>query len=153
MSVEIKSGNLFESDCQTLVNATNCVGIMGGGIAAAFKQRYPGMYKEYRKRCKAGSHTLSKPHLWKNPDPTGKWVLNIATKYEPRLDSSLDAIEDGLIWVELNALKEGITSMALPALGCGLGGLDWREVKPCMMWSLCRMSRLNNVRIELYKPQ
>jgi O-acetyl-ADP-ribose deacetylase (regulator of RNase III) len=152
-NLHVKRGDLFKSPCQTLVNATNCVGIMGGGIAAAFKQRYPEMFEEYAMRCYQGTHTLTKPHLWKNPDPEGKWVLNIATKYEPRLPSELDAIEDGLIWVELNGLKEGITSLAVPALGCGLGGLDWDDVKPVMLYSLIRMAKLNDIYIELYEPQ
>jgi len=47
-NVNVKKGNLFASERQTLVNTVNCVGVMGAGIALEFKLRYPAMFRRYR---------------------------------------------------------------------------------------------------------
>jgi O-acetyl-ADP-ribose deacetylase (regulator of RNase III) len=153
--IVITSGDLFESPAQTLVNATNCIGIMGGGIAKAFRERYPAMYFEYVKECERGHHTPTEPHFWFNddcrlfPEDGHKHVLNIATKTEPKCRSTIENIRLGLFTTALRAKEWGITSLAIPALGCGLGGLDWAEVRP----HIEEVGKLIPVPIELYEPQ
>jgi len=59
--VTTKKGDMFSSKAQTLVNTVNCVGVMGKGVALAFKERFPDMYKEYVRLCDAkrvGSRTF-----------------------------------------------------------------------------------------------
>lgn len=146
MPVTITSGDLFASGAQTLVNATNTEGIMGGGIALAFKNRFPEMYRDYVHACENGEHTVRIPHLYRYDAP---WILNIASKDLMRNDSTLDNIALGLTWLAANYEHEGITSIALPALGCGLGGCDWEDVKPLMLAFLETM----DIPIMLYKPQ
>lgn len=63
MSIQFRTGDLFQSGAQTLVNATNTEGIMGGGIALAFKNRFPQMFEEYFMACSIGFHTTFRPHL------------------------------------------------------------------------------------------
>ncbi len=63
--IKILVGDLFESDCQTIVNTVNTVGIMGKGIALEFKKRFPDMFKDYEKSCTEGKVKLGEPYLYK----------------------------------------------------------------------------------------
>jgi O-acetyl-ADP-ribose deacetylase (regulator of RNase III) len=146
-NITLTSGDLFESEMQTLVNATNTEGVMGGGIALAFRERFPDMYRNYRRTCLEGLHTVDEPHLW-NLDQDGPWILNLATKDLVRNDSTIPNIQAGLRWVVRHYEEEGITSIAFPALGCGLGGLSWKEVKPVMIYFLSRL----DIPVEIYEP-
>jgi len=108
------------------VNTVNCKGVMGAGVAFAFKNRYPDMFKEYKKACKAGIVKPGVMHVWKNL--LGDWVINFPTKRDWREPSRYDDILSGLDSLR-DYLKEfGSISVALPALGCGHGGLDWKRV-------------------------
>ncbi|MFQ6116037.1 MAG: macro domain-containing protein, partial [bacterium] len=142
----IESGNLFESKAQTLVNTVNCVGIMGKGIALEFKKRFPEMYKDYLVRCQRKEVKLSKPYLYKSLNPP--WILNFPTKEHWRSVSRIDDIIQGLEYLRQNYKKWGITSLAVPPLGCGSGQLEWRIVGP----TLYRCLRQFDIPVELYAP-
>lgn len=123
------SGDIFKSTAQTIVNPINCMGAMGAGLARQFRDRYPDMYKKYQKYC---LDNLIKPGvlmLYKAPD---YWVLNFPTKFDWREKSHINYIEDGLKKFIETYESKGITSIAFSKLGCGLGGLDWIDVKPLM---------------------
>lgn len=105
----LTGGDLFESGCSTLVNAVNCHGVMGAGIALEFKRRYPAMFVDYRHRCRRGEVRLGRPYLWRPEDGVGPSVLNFPTKDHWRDPSHLEAIADGLIW-----LRSHIVSGASP---------------------------------------
>lgn len=126
---EVRVGDLFRSDAQTLVNTVNCVGVMGKGIAAAFKQRFPDMFKDYVERCEQGQVRLGRPYLWTGSLP---WVLNFPTKDHWRSVSRLHSIEAGLEHLLSHYEEWGIESLAVPPLGCGHGGLDWSVVGPTL---------------------
>ena len=147
MAVQIVSGDLFASKAQTLVNAVNCVGVMGKGIALEFKTRFPEMFVDYAGRCKAGEVEPGKPYLFRCPDTS--WILNFPTKRHWRDSSRLEDIEAGLTFLITNYREWGITSLAVPALGCGNGQLDWQEVGSLLT------ERLNclDIAVELYAPQ
>src|SRR5438067_13930817 len=98
MPVKVVIGDLFESDAQTLVNTVNTVGVMGKGIALGFKQRYPEMYEDYVSRCNAGEVALGRPYLYRRPEPP--WVINFPTKDHWRSVARLDAIIEGLDYLE-----------------------------------------------------
>lgn len=123
-------GNLFLSPAQTLVNTVNTVGVMGKGIAKAFKAIYPEMFAAYAAWCQRGELAPGKLHLYRTPH---KWILNFPTKQHWRQPSRLADIEAGLEAFVRGYEAQGITSVAFPQLGCGNGGLDWeREVRPLM---------------------
>ena len=138
-------GNLFESEAQTLVNTVNIVGVMGKGIALEFKKRYPGMFEEYRQRCNDGRLGIGKLHLYKTG---GHWILNLPTKRHYRGKSRLEYVEAGLGTLRDNYAECGITSIAMPALGCGLGGLNWGEVRALIEEYLGDLP----IEIEVYEP-
>ena len=132
--VEVTHGDLFNSDCDVLVNTVNCVGVMGKGIAKQFKEKYPEMFDDYKKKCKDGFVKPGLPYMYQ--DVIGNRILNFPTKNHWRGESKFEYIEDGLKWIAENYKEYNIESMAIPALGCGNGGLDWKQVGPLMYQEL-----------------
>ena len=139
-------GNLFESRAQTLVNTVNCVGIMGKGVALLFKERFPDMFEDYQQRCERGEVKLGRPYLFKRL--VTPWIVNFPTKEHWRSVSRLSDIVDGLVWVKRHYKMWGITSLGVPPLGCGQGGLEWRVVGPTLHRHLAEL----DIPVELYAP-
>jgi O-acetyl-ADP-ribose deacetylase (regulator of RNase III) len=148
MSVtKIAVGDLFASRAQTLVNTVNCVGIMGKGIALGFKERFPEMYRDYVERCERGEVKLGRPYLFKRViEP---WIVNFPTKDHWRSVSKLSAIVEGLEYLAAHDKRWGITSLAVPPLGCGNGQLEWSVVGP----TLYRYLNAFDIPVELFAPQ
>ncbi|OPX75386.1 MAG: Macro domain protein [Methanosaeta sp. PtaB.Bin018] len=144
--VEVIKGDLFESRAQTLVNTINCVGVMGKGLALEFKRRYPGMYQDYVKRCKKDQVKLGEPYLFRGLELPQ--ILNFPTKGHWRSVSRLEDIVHGLDYLERHYKEWGITSIAVPSLGCQQGQLDWRAVLPVLYRYLSRL----DIPVELYVP-
>ena len=144
--VKVLIGDLFESKAQTIVNTVNCVGVMGKGVALEFKKRFPVMFDDYERRCKRREVKLGRPYLYKSLVPP--WILNFPTKDHWRSVASLEAIVEGLRFLLQHYKEWGITSMAVPPLGCGQGRLEWRVVGPTLNRYLKKM----DIPIELYAP-
>lgn len=144
--VEVIKGDIFQSRAQTLVNTVNCVGVMGKGLALEFKNRFPGMYKDYVRRCKKGQVRLGEPYLFLQLEPHN--ILNFPTKGHWRSVSRLDDIVRGLRYLEMHYKDWKITSIAVPSLGCQLGQLDWKVVLPVLHEHLSRLE----IPVELYIP-
>ena len=144
--VTVTTGDIFESDAQTLVNTVNCVGVMGKGIARGFKDRFPDMYRDYVKRCEAGMVRLGEPYLF--PRLTPPSILNFPTKHHWRSVSKLEDIIRGLDYLREHYRDWGIDSIAFPPLGCGEGNLEWRVVGP----TLFRYLKDLDIPVELYAP-
>lgn len=149
--LEFVKGDFFDFDADIRINTVNCVGVMGAGVALAFKKKYPEMFKEYARQCKEKEITPGQPTVWKQGDMFSKGIeiINFPTKNHWRNPSEYEYIEDGLIWLS-NYLKnkEGLT-ITLPALGCGHGGLDWGEVKRLIQKYLEKTS--NNILV--FEPE
>lgn len=144
--IKVMIGDLFASKMQTLVNTVNCVGVMGKGLALEFRKQFPDMFADYEARCKRAEVGLGKPYLFKRLLPP--WILLFPTKQHWRSVSSLDAIEAGLEYLELNYKQWGVESLAVPPLGCGLGELEWNIVGPTLYRHLTRLE----IPVELYAP-
>lgn len=121
--------SILESSAQTLVNTVNCVGVMGKGLAQAFKEREPDMYATYKRICDGKLLEPGKLWLWRG---VNNWVLNFPTKKHWRYPSKIEWIEAGLEKFASAYEEQGIREISFPQLGCGNGGLDWNEVKPLM---------------------
>lgn len=139
-------GDLFESQAQTLVNTVNCVGVMGKGVAEKFKSLFPEMFEDYKRRTDAKAVRLGEPYLYR--DVSGRQIVNFPTKDHWRSPSRLSSIEHGLDHLSRHIVEWGITSIALPPLGCGNGGLEWSEVGP-LMYSKLRDLPID---VEVYAP-
>lgn len=139
-------GDLFESRVQTLVNTVNCVGVMGKGVAMEFKKRFPAMFDDYAIRCERKQVHLGKPYVYR--DASGRQIVNFPTKDHWRSPSRLSDIERGLDHFVQHFEEWGITSVAMPPLGCGNGGLEWSEVGPLIYRKLRHLP----IDIEVYAP-
>jgi len=124
-------GSIFDSDAEAIVNAVNCVGVMGAGLAKAFKDKYPHMDEQYGVKCKLG---LLRPGLLDIyvVDSSPKYIINFPTKDDWRSPSLMEYIYDGVSALHYEIWRWKIKSVAIPALGCGLGGLDWKDVRPVL---------------------
>ena len=129
--IDLRRGDLFESKGEALVNPVNCVGVMGKGLALQFGKAFPENVREYKAICDSGElrpgvmfiHDLNR---LANP----RYVVNFPTKRHWRDKSRMEDIEAGLKTLVKKVRARGIRSLAIPALGSGLGGLDWRQVSP-----------------------
>lgn len=144
--IKVLVGDLFASKAQTLVNTVNCVGVMGKGVALEFKKRFPDMFQDYVSRCERKEVRLGQPYLYKRLVPP--YVLNFPTKDHWRSVANLADIVRGLEYLRKNYAAWGITSMAIPPLGCGQGQLEWRVVGP----TLYRFFQQMSIPTELYAP-
>ncbi len=144
--VKVVIGDMFQSGAQTLVNTVNCIGIMGKGIALEFKKRFPVMYDDYVRRCGAGQVKLGEPYVFRRLVPP--WILNFPTKDHWRSISRLEDIVRGLQYLERHYREWGVTSLAVPPLGCGQGQLEWRVVGP----TLYRHLQSLTIPVGLYAP-
>ena len=121
--------SILESTAQTLVNTVNCVGVMGKGLAKAFKERDPAMYEAYKSICESKLLEPGKLWLWQG---SKNWVLNFPTKKHRRNPSRIEWIEAGLKKFVAEHVERGIKEISFPRLGCGNGNLNWAEVQPLM---------------------
>jgi O-acetyl-ADP-ribose deacetylase (regulator of RNase III) len=144
--ITYKKGNILESQMHTLVNPVNCDGIMGKGLALAFRVAFPKNFVAYKRECR--DKTL-RPGGFISVRDNGKVIVNLATKDHWRNPSKYEWIEAGLGWIAYFA-KNGEGGIAIPALGCGLGGLDWNVVKPMMEKAF---DFPECCEIEIYEPQ
>ncbi|AHC23835.1 MULTISPECIES: type II toxin-antitoxin system antitoxin DNA ADP-ribosyl glycohydrolase DarG [Mycobacteriaceae] len=143
-------GDLLQADTDAIVNTVNCVGVMGKGIALQFKRRYPDMYRAYEKACKKGEVRIGSMFVVDtNQLEAPHYIVNFPTKQHWRSPSQLTFIEAGLKDLVRVIRKFGITSIAVPPLGAGNGGLDWRDVEPLLVEAF---SELPDVTFVLYAP-
>jgi O-acetyl-ADP-ribose deacetylase (regulator of RNase III) len=128
--IKFVTGNFFDYEANIRVNTVNCVGIMGAGVALLFKNKFPEMFKEYSIACKNKEVIPGKPHIWEGEDMFSKFtIINFPTKIHWQDPSEYDYIEKGLIWMREYLLNDIKSTVTMPALGCGHGGLDWVKVK------------------------
>lgn len=145
--IHFTTGNLLNSSAEYLVNAVNCEGIMGKGLAYQFKLKFPKMYENYRKACKNGTLTIGKLHCYKENNKT---IINFPTKDKWTQKSDIKYIITGLNkLVELTKILN-IKNIAIPALGCGNGGLNWKIIKLVIINKLTPLK--NHIDIFVYEP-
>ncbi len=144
--IKVQIGDMFQSKAETIVNTVNCVGVMGKGVAAEFKKRFPQMFDDYAARCAAGRVKLGEPYLYR--DVLGASVINFPTKDHWRSPSKLDDIVRGLDYLLAHATAWELKSLAVPPLGCGNGGLEWALVGPIMFQKLSSLG----IPVDIYAP-
>jgi O-acetyl-ADP-ribose deacetylase (regulator of RNase III) len=143
-------GNLLQADTDAVVNAVNTVGVMGKGIALAFRHTHPANFTEYEAACKAQQVRTGCMFVTANPMADGpRWIINFPTKRDWRRPSRFERIEEGLADLRRVILDYKIQSIAIPALGCGLGGLHWEQVRPAIVSAL---DELPGVDVRVYEP-
>lgn len=151
MSITRATGNLLTQDVDALVNTVNLQGVMGKGIALQFKKAWPDMFKAYEAACKRGEITPGRMHVWETGHLSGpRFIINFPTKRHWRGRSKMGDIEVGLANLVTVIQNLGIRSIAIPPLGCGNGGLNWRDVEPRIREALKPL--VGSVDIRLFSP-
>ncbi|MBI4880534.1 MAG: macro domain-containing protein [Planctomycetes bacterium] len=148
--IEYKTGDVLAEDAEALVNTVNCAGSMGRGIALHFKKAWPENFRAYAAACRRnevqpGRMFVFGTGLLANP----RYIINFPTKRHWRGKSRMEDIEAGLRALVEEIRKRGIRSIAIPALGAGLGGLDWAEVRARIESA---MRGLPDVKVIVFEP-
>ena len=143
-------GNLLKADVEALANSVNTIGVMGKGIALQFKNAFPANFKAYEAACKKQAVELGKMFVFDNGWlTTPHWIINFPTKGHWRARSRIRDVADGLNDLRHVIEELAISSIALPPLGCGHGGLDWDDVRALIEERLGDL----DVVVHLYAPE
>lgn len=143
-------GDLLQADTQAVVNTVNCVGVMGKGIALQFKCSYPDTFAAYEKACRRGEVVIGEMFVTRTGQLVGpEYIINFPTKKHWRSPSKLSYIDAGLVDLIRLIRARNIVSIAVPPLGAGNGGLDWRDVAPRIIKAF---KEVPDVRVVLYPP-
>jgi O-acetyl-ADP-ribose deacetylase (regulator of RNase III) len=155
MRIVEETGDMFASESEILVNTVNCVGVMGKGLALKFAKIFPSMVPDYKRACQTGEIRIGKCQIWEVPDACKgnldynfynlKYVVNFPTKNHWRYASHKEYIRQGLVSLAADlgclALNQNYSNsknslprtIAFPALGCSLGGLDWNDTRSLIL--------------------
>lgn len=149
--IEYKTGDILTEDAEALVNTVNCVGVMGRGIAVQFKRAFPENFEAYEAACQRGEVQPGRMMVFDTGRLTGpRYIINFPTKRHWRGKSRLSDIETGLEALASEIRNRGISSVAVPPLGSGLGGLTWSDVRPKIEQAL---GDLPDVKIIVFEPK
>ena len=146
MVIKYTKGDIFDSQCQAIINTVNCEGKMGKGLAYQFKKKFPEMEQDYVKVCLNGELYPGKLHIYQEKNFL---IINFPTKKKWREKSKIEYIIIGLRKLKEEIVKRGINSVAIPPLGAGNGGLNWNEVKTEINRELLD---IEDVVFEVYEP-
>jgi O-acetyl-ADP-ribose deacetylase (regulator of RNase III) len=157
--IEIRRGDILEDDADALVNTVNTVGYMGKGLALEIKKRYPEAFREYAEAADKGEVRIGEMLVHERPaaqlelgDLGGgsrpRFIINFPTKRHWRGRSRREDVEAGLPELRRVIEQLELDSVAVPALGCGLGGLEWEEIRPLIVTHLNGLS----AQVRLYEP-
>jgi len=128
--IRYSKGDLLQAPVEALVNAVNTVGVAGKGIALQFRKSFPSNYQVYTKGCKEGKVQVGKVFVHdRGKDTQPRYIVSFPTKVHWRDASKLEYIEKGMVDLVRFIRERNITSVAIPALGVGNGGLDWEAVR------------------------
>lgn len=146
------TGDIFESGADALVNPVNTVGVMGAGLARQFRVRWPDMFTAYKTACRDGEIKPGK--LWVYPTLThngrsARYIVCFPTKKHWRDNTPMEYVVWGLRNLVEMVEDLGVSSLAVPAVGCGLGGLPWEKVQPVMYEWLGKL----NIPVDVYGPK
>jgi O-acetyl-ADP-ribose deacetylase (regulator of RNase III) len=143
-------GNLLTAEVAALVNTVNTVGVMGKGIALQFKRAFPANYAAYRAACDQGRLQPGTMFVFDQAfmGPR-RYVINFPTKRHWKSASRRENIASGLVDLVRVVRDLGVASVAVPALGCGNGGLNWDVVRPMIQEAF---EGLPDVRVLVFAP-
>lgn len=146
MPISFEEGSVWDTPRdQRIVIPVNCEGVMGAGMAKIYKDKNPRAFRDYQQYCSC--KTLRPGGTILVMDDDGRISLLFSTKDSWRDPSRVEWIEQGL--KQFRQWYDCLDSYAFPALGCGLGGLQWETVKQMMVDILSPMQN----KIYIYSPK
>ena len=148
--IKLTQGDILYATAEALVNTVNCVGVMGRGIALQFRKAFPENFKAYAAACKTNQVQPGQMFVYDfNRFVNPRFIINFPTKRHWRSKSRMADIQTGLTDLVKVVQQQQISSIAVPPLGCGLGGLQWEEVKPLIIEAF---QPLPAVEVLLFEP-
>jgi O-acetyl-ADP-ribose deacetylase (regulator of RNase III) len=148
--IHLTRGDILKHEADALVNTVNCMGVMGRGIALQFRRAFEDNYEAYRKAAKAKEIRPGQMFVFERAAlERPRWIINFPTKRHWKGKSRIEDIETGLVDLVRVIREKGIRSIAIPPLGCGLGGLDWEVVRPLIEAAL---TAVPEVEAYLFEP-
>ena len=148
------NGDMFADEPDILVCPTNCLGVMGAGLAKKFRMKFQSASKRYTNRCETSDITPGDLIIFHEE---GKTLWFIPTKNDWRNGSEMEWIKKGIIHIRkeiaIVSLSKVLIKIHIPALGCGLGGLDWNEVKAIFESEFEPFADNPNIHIKIFAPQ
>lgn len=148
--LHLSTDDLLSAPVDALVNPVNCVGVMGAGLAKQFARAFPDMLTAYQEACTAGLVRPGQMHIfYRGAGTQPRFIVNFPTKRHWQDPSQLADIKLGLRALANHVQELSLRSIAVPALGCGLGGLPWSEVWPCIKSTL---GALIDVQVTVFVP-
>lgn len=155
MTIEFIEGDLFShAGLEAICHGCNAQGFMGAGIAAEFSKRYPIMFRAYELLCKKkepDNLQLGDCFVYKHGD--GKFVFNLITQKYLGADARYDAIETSVINMLNEAIERKIKTIGVPAIGCGIGGLEWKKVKDILINLAEKQKNVHLIVFEKFKKE
>lgn len=128
MSYMERKGNIFDADdLDGLAHGVNCQGVMGAGIAKDFRLRWPVMYKGYRSLAEEGSLYPGKVFPYQSPE--GRTIYNLCSQDRPGPDAKLRWVAQSVATMLDYAEDNQVRRIGIPRIGCGIGGLEWIDVR------------------------
>lgn len=147
------TGSIFDADAEMITNPVNTRGISGKGLAKVFKEKYPTADVSYvfwaKQQHAAPGNVLIVPMPVAERRKSQKYICYFPTKVNWQNPSKIEYIQDGLAALLIEMQRQGISSVALPALGCGLGGLPFDEVRD----TIEQVFNRDDLTAYLYAPQ
>ena len=128
------SGDILLTRAQAIAHGVGPNDNFAQGLALSLRERWPAMYKDFRHYCQV--HNPKSGQLWAWMGADGTRIVNLFTQDPPKTKgghpgrSSLTHLNHCLKALETFVAKEKLTSLALPRLATGVGGLDWDLVRP-----------------------
>ena len=139
----IEYGDIFNIPGVTsYAHGCNCAGAMGKGIALQFKTKFPEMYVEYKRLCDNGEFNPGDVYAY---NYGSGYVFNLGTQATWRTKAKLEFIENAIERMMEIAECAGVEKIALPAIGAGLGGLLWGDVK-----QILEKGAVQHISVDLY---
>lgn len=135
MKIQYRKGDLFQTDIRTIVHGCNAQGVMGSGVAKIVKERYPEAFGIYYRTAQmhTSKELLGKNIVWFGP---GRTIVNSVTQEYYGRDgkryADYDAIRSCMSKIESFFGADGpetVSEIAMPQIGAGLGGGDWRVIE------------------------
>ncbi len=152
--IRYRTGDILDEDAEALVNTVNCVGVMGRGLALQFKKAWPDNFRAYAAACRRHEVRPGRMFVYDTGHVTPPhYIINFPTKRHWRDKSRIEDIEAGLAALVTEVHSRGIRSIAVPALGAGLGGLTWLEVRPRIEHAMHGLPDVDVIVVEPHEPE
>lgn len=132
-----RKGDLFTTDSDAIGHGVNVLGLMGAGIALPMKEKYPDNFESYEIQCKMKALTPGGVHIYpalelgrkSNYYPEVRIIVNMASQNRPGADASYVWLFQAADAAAKQLQEIGLRKVAIPLIGCGLGGLVWSHAE------------------------